>query len=315
MQLELHEGMSSTQLERVLRLRTLTGFAHMTPNEVMAIAESSTDRYFARGSEIYAEGQPIRSIHYVLDGAVAIRRKGVTLSVLEAPAVVGALGSLAELSDGQQMVADRDCWALEMPSDAMIEVFEDNFPLLSLVMGSIASGFIDARKEAGPNAGFDQTIAPADPPAGPLGLVEKLFYLHKSIQFASGRIEMLTGLARTADERRVKAGTRLWTRGESTGSWLVLISGVIACENDDQQFRFGPGDSVGGLDALARQPRWYDARAETDLVALELHSDVLVDLFEDNVDLAISVTRRLARMLIAKQEENARMRSAERRGS
>lgn len=303
----------TSHLERVLRLRTLGGFASMTFDEVGVIAENTVDRFFPTGAELFAEGEPVNAMHYVLEGKVAVRRKGETLEIFEAPAVVGGLGALAGLADGQQMVALEDCWTLEMDGSVMADVFEDNFTLLHMVIRAMAEQFIDARRAAGPVAGFDQNINEVEAPAAELGLVERLFYLRQSMTFGRGRIEMLLGLARDARELRVPAGTALWRTGDPTGTWLVIVAGVIACQNGDQLFRFGPGDSVGGLDALGGVPRWFDARVESDLVALEIDADLLVDLFEDNVDLALDTCRRIAGFLIELREQNARARSGERR--
>jgi CRP-like cAMP-binding protein len=297
----------------VLKLRALAGFASMTVDEVAVIAENTVDRFFPAGSELSPEGEPVTAMHYVLEGVVQVRRKGETIQEFAAPAVVGGLGALAGIADGQQLLATEDCWTLEMSAAVMADVFEDNFTLLLMVIRGMAEEFINARLDAGPNAGFDQTIAEVEAPAEALSLVERLFYLRQSMTFGRGGVEMLLGLARDARERRVPAGTRLWKTGDPTGTWLVIVSGVVACENPAQFFRFGPGDSVGGLDALGGVERWFDARAESDVVALEIDAEVVVDLFEDNVDLALDTCRRIAGFLLELREANARARSAERR--
>lgn len=308
------DGEPSSVIERVLRLRTLTNFGRMSPGELVTIAENTVDRHFVAGSEIHAEGAPVTSMHYVLEGRVAVLRNGVTVSILDAPAVVGALGVLAG-RDGQQMIAEEDCWTLEMPAALMEDVFEDNFPLIVMVMRALTEQLIEARREAGADGGFDPAIEPAEAPPAPLSIVDKLYYLRHNAQFLGQRIETIIGLARSAREVRVPAGTTLWRRGDPGGTWLILIAGVIDCEGDGQLFRFGPGSSVGGLDSLADVPRWYDAVTQTEVTALEMDGDQLIDILEDNVDVAMNLARNIARGLLELRERNAQARSEARRGN
>jgi CRP-like cAMP-binding protein len=290
----------------------MTNFGRMMPGELVTIAENTVDRYFEAGAEIQAEGAPVTCMHYVLEGRVAVLRKGVIISVLDAPAVVGGLGVLAG-HDGQQMIAEEDCWTLEMPAGLMDDVFEDNFPLMVMMIRALTAQLIEARREAGSDAGFDSSVEEVAPPEHALSIVDKLYYLRHNAQFLGQRIETIIGLARSAREVRLPAGTVLWQRGDAGHTWLILISGVIACEGDGQRFRFGPGSSVGGLDSLAAVPRWYDATIATDVVAMELDGEELIDIFEDNVDVAMSLARSVARGLLAVREQNAQARSDARR--
>jgi CRP-like cAMP-binding protein len=47
-----------------------------------------------------------------------------------------------------------------------------------------------------------------------------------------------------------------------------------------------PGVAIGALESIAGQPRWHDAVAETQVEVLELDVDDIIDVFEDNVDMA-----------------------------
>lgn len=302
------DGLPSTLVERVLRLRAMSNFARMSPGELVSIAENTSDRYFVAGAEIHPEGAPVSSMHYVLEGRVAVLRNGITVSVLDAPAVVGGLGALAG-QDGQQMIAEQACWTLEMPAALMEDVFEDNFPLLLMVMRALTEQLIEARREAGSDGGFDAAVEPGEAPPAPLSIVDKLYYLRQNAQFLGQRIEAIIGLARSAREVRLPAGTALWRRADASDTWLILIAGVIRGDADGQTFRFGPSSSVGGLDSLASVPRWYDATTETEVTALEMDSEELVDIFEDNVDVAMSLARSVARGLLAIRERNAQARS------
>ena len=72
--------------------------------------------------------------------------------------------------------------------------------------------------------------------------------------------------------------------------------GVLGCRtaNDAQHFELGSGALAGGLDALGFLPRWYAARAETELVALSIRRDQVIDIIEDDIELGIELLRSLA---------------------
>jgi CRP-like cAMP-binding protein len=52
----------------------------------------------------------------------------------------------------------------------------------------------------------------------------------------------------------------LWSVGDHADHTLILFSGAVLCTTPEgATFRLGPGDLVGSLDAVADEPRWYDA--------------------------------------------------------
>jgi CRP-like cAMP-binding protein len=63
------------------------------------------------------------------------------------------------------------------------------------------------------------------------------------------------------------------------------------------RFRFGPESVVGGIDAIASEPRWYGATAETDLVALRGEVSHLIDVIEENPDMGLDMLRSASRVL------------------
>lgn len=293
------------QLERLLLLKTFPGLGDLSPNDLTVIAENTRERFFEAGAEIYPEGRPVESVHYVVEGKVEARRNGVTVLTLDGRSVIGGLAALARTSDGQQWLAVEDTISLEVAQEDMLEIFEDNFEMLLTAMRGIARGFINARLSAGDRGGFDEDFEPNPVPPGPLGLVERILHLHKNFAFQSAQVESLTQMAKSAREVRVPAGTQLWKAGDVSDQMLMVISGVIVGTAGDQTFRFGPGGSAGGLDAMAQQPRWFDAVAKTDVLALGVHVDQMIDIFEDRVDMAIEVASRMSAGLLALREKIA----------
>ena len=74
------------------------------------------------------------------------------------------------------------------------------------------------------------------------------------------------------------------------------VSGTVECRAHDpeQHFILGPGDAVGCMDALAGEPRWFQAHVGGGLVALRIDVDFLYDILEDHFGVAMSMLRGMA---------------------
>ena len=106
--------------------------------------------------------------------------------------------------------------------------------------------------------------------------------------FERTSVTALAELARTMANVRFEPGTLLWHEGEPSQGILLLASGSVqATGSGGVSFRAGPGFPLGALEAVSQVPRWYEARALTSMVGLQTQTDVLVDLFEDNFEMAM----------------------------
>lgn len=294
-----------TQLERVLQLRSFPGLAILAPSQLAVIAEHTEPRVFAAGEEIYPEGEPVNELHYIIDGKVEMRRAGVTISVYEGRSVIGGLASLASVSDGQQAIAIEETHSLSITREDQTDVFEDNFEMLLAVLRAVAQALLDARRDAGAQAGINTSESNIPPPPAPMTLVDKIHALRRGMTFARSRLEALAELAREGKEVRVPAGTPLWQIGNASDHMLLVVSGRIAGNAAGQEFVFGPGDFAGGIDSLAGTGRWFDAVAQTDCVAIGIYAEVLLDVLEDNVDLALALMQAMANTILGLREQVA----------
>ncbi len=282
------------QVQRVLVLRTFEAFRDLAPGEVAALAEHVRPRLFRKGSYLYPPGQIVRSNHFVVDGKVAIVRDGKRVKEFGPQSVLGGLSSLIGEPERQRYQAVEDTETLELFRDDIQEVFEDNFRIFQGVMRAISIGVLEARRKLGPSAGFP-AVTKADPvrPIGEFDLVEKIFFLRQQMSFAQTRIEALADLAQECEDLTLPAGKLLWRAGDVSDHALLLISGIVACESDDgrQKFAFDPGSTIGGIDALADLPRWYEAKTETDVRALRVDTQRLLDVIEDNIEMGMDMLR------------------------
>jgi CRP-like cAMP-binding protein len=202
---------------------------------------------------------------------------------------VGALALFARDPLGSQVVAEEDTLTLELERDAVTELLEDHYPILSHVLREMSRRAIDlvTRFRLDPTAGIPE--CPVDAPeAGDIDLVGRIFFLRRMSVFRHSSITALAEMARAMAQVRFEPGTVLWREGEASPSIFLVRSGWLrAAGSSGVVFRAGPGFPLGALEALGEAPRWYEAVAETPVVALQGNMGVLVDVFEDNFGMAM----------------------------
>lgn len=290
-----HLGMSKFQ--RMLFARTLPALQNVEPEVAAAIAEITVVRSFKQGEYVFRQGSTATGVHFIVRGRIEIRRNGTPVRVLEARNSVGGVSALAEDDQGYDAVALEDTVTLEVATEDTQEIFEDHFEMLRSVLRGSSVELLDARRELGLGAGFEEPGEDFECPDRPLDLVERMALLRKCLTFAEGKIDALADLAKDTTEQRFAKGTVLWEAGAPSNYFLLPIKGVARGEatQPQQTFYLGAGDSLGGLDAIAEVPRWYRAVAHRDLVTLRIEIDAMFDVLEDNFDMAMSMLRAFAR--------------------
>ncbi|MCA9565435.1 MAG: Crp/Fnr family transcriptional regulator, partial [Myxococcales bacterium] len=76
--------------------------------------------------------------------------------------------------------------------------------------------------------------------------------------------------------------------------------------NQTETFGFGPGETVGAVSAFAGREFFYTAVAETDVVMLELSIETVLDIMEDNPELAWRMLGSLAWSFLETRERLVR---------
>ena len=187
------------------------------------------------------------------------------------------------------MVADADTLTLELDADTVWEVLEDRFPILHHLLRETSRRAIDlvTRFRLDPAAGMPECpLERRD--TGDIDLVDRILFLRRMSVFERSSISALADLGRAMAQVRFEPGTTLWQEGEPAPSVFLIRSGTLrASSAAGVVFRPGPGFPLGALEALGEAPRWYEAVTETPVVALQGHASALVDVFEDNFDMAM----------------------------
>jgi CRP-like cAMP-binding protein len=293
------EAQTVGAVERILFLKKLPLLAGLPAEELSVVAEQTRERFFRKGSVILREGEPVSAVYFVVDGKVHITRRGRLLGHAGPGAGVGGIGILARDQDGIGAVCESDTLALELDVDAALEIFEDHFPILHHILRRMCSELVQMFLRLTPEqlGQLAPAMAPFEQPPHELDLVERILLLRRASPFRRRSITALAELSRGMTEVAFDPGVTLWEVGEPSGSLLLVVSGRAACAARGGALRFpaGPGFPLGAAESLGERPRWYTAVTETRMVALHGHSDGLIDVFEDNFEMAMDYLAEIAR--------------------
>jgi CRP-like cAMP-binding protein len=166
-------------------------------------------------------------------------------------------------------------------------------------------------------------VSVANPPsignpghAGSAGLdfVERIMLLRQSSVFARASLNALAELSRGMVELALEPGTALWRTGEPARGVILVVSGELQCDTpaSGNSFLARPGAPLGAAESIAGLPRFYDAVAKGPVVCLYGDMEGMLDVFEDNFDMAASYLAVTSRWLLglvemAAEQEVARL--------
>jgi CRP-like cAMP-binding protein len=294
-------------VQRTLMLRTFPAFAQLGPEDLALLAAIARERRFRAGEVMHAPGAPVMAFHMVVDGRVQMYVDGAPLRVLEGKSVVGGLAALTGDPRGAHAVALSDILALEFDTEDIQDVYEDNFSIVNGVIRGLSTALRSIQIDAGGAQARRASRKLGTISGGrSLTLVDKMFFLRKTTNFGESSIEALAELATSARECRFAAGELIWRCGADADYSLMICSGVVSCQPEKgDAFEYEGGWVVGGLDSLAHKPRWYDARAVSDVIALHMSRSSLFDVLEDHTDMALVLVRGLASGVQWMMEERA----------
>lgn len=297
-----------TLRERLIYLRTLPLLGNMPSADLAVLAEYARERFFRKGEHMLQEGIPAHAIQLIVQGAVQVSRRGRPFRLFGPRDAVGAFAVLARTDEGVQATAVEDSLVLEIHRDALLDAFEDHFSMLHHVLRETSRLLLEERRQLPGEIRLPRDWdASVSCPARPLDLVERIFFLRRSMPFARSSLVALAALARRTKTVRLEPGTQLWGEGEASHTTFLLVSGSVAgaSRTGSHRYRFGPGAGLGALDAIAGMPRAYTATTESSVAGLELGVEDLMDVLEDHSEAAMSLLAAHASQVIAAFEQRA----------
>ena len=277
-------------LERLLYLKRIPLLSGLPASELAALADAARERFFAKGEVAQREGAPATAILFVAEGRLANLRRGIQVGTVGPGQGMGGLPVLARTDYVSQVVAEEDTLALEIDADAVADVLEDRLPVLQHLLREVSRQAIALLQQHRLDPGVVFPPLPGELPGSEetLDLVDRLLVLRRMPVFGRTSITVLAELARTMAQVRFEAGATLWHVGEPAAHLVMICSGrALARVPGGVEFHAGPGFPLGALEAIGQRPRWYEAVATSPLVGLYGQTDVLVDQFEDNFEMAM----------------------------
>ena len=297
-------------IEQMHALRRLFGADAALSHEALAgIAQLTRAQRVAAGVELAREGEPFPFVYLIIEGQLELLREGKRVGLFGDGSGVGVMSALARDPIGFGCRTLKESTLLVLRLADLFEMMEDYFDLMHGALRNVAADAIRWRR-ALPDGGFlpHTPIECVECGDGPLGLVQRIFHLRRTIGLERSYIDELAELARAAREQRIPRGTQLWSTGERADHLLIVVSGEVTGQTrEGKLFRFGPGDILGNLDTIAGEPRWFDAHTQSDLVALTIDSESIVDVWEDHPDLAFAFLRMFSRLILDLRLRAARL--------
>ena len=299
-----HDQRAGGQVERILHLKQLPIIGTLHPSYLGLVADRMTERFFRKNEWLMREGEPAPAFYAVLEGTLHASRANKTIGHTRPGGVVGGFAILGRDPRGLSLRAETDTLALEVEADAVYEILEDNFGITHHVLREISRQLIGLlARQKNPWA---QVPAPPDPKmARPreLDLVERILFMRMMAPFRRASINALSELSRGLTEVRMDPGTTLWNAGDPAGWVSLVVSGEVTCWTvDGVPQHLHAGAPLGSLEATAEAPRWYSAVTRTPVTALNGPIDGLVDVFEDNFEMAMDYMAFMARWLMETYE-------------
>jgi CRP-like cAMP-binding protein len=304
-------GQTIGPVERLLHFKRSSALGGLGAGELAVIAEHAVERRFRKGEALLREGEPAGALHVVVDGKVHVARRGQVLGHGGPGAVAGGFAIFARDPEGIEAIAEADTLTLEIDADTLNEIFEDHFAILHHVLRLVCRQLRQSfEQRPGEMQRSLPAVRPAEQAPRELDYVQRIFYLRRVPVFARCSINALSELSRGLTEMTWEPGTPLWRHGDPSGTVLLLVSGLALCTTPGGVvFVAGGGSPLGAIDSLAEEPRFFDVMAETRLVALQGTVESIVDVFEDNFEMAMDCLAVMARTLLGVHERGSSLDS------
>ncbi len=289
-------------LERMLHLRKAPIVGSLPADDLAVVAEAARPRLYRAGEILLREDEHVASASFIVEGRVRLERGGKRIGVIESGSGLGGIGMLARSTAAWTALAETDTLVLELDADSFLDLLEDHFEILRHFLRETCRQVIGYWSAL--PAGTPPLIRDLRPVAARVGrdldLVERIFFLRQVHPFGGASINALAELARGFSEVQFQPGQRLWEEGDTARHVMLVVDGVAHCKaRNGFTLRGGPGVPLGALEAVAGVPRWYDAVVAEPLTALSGEIEMLFDVFEDNLEMALQFQSAMSQWALA----------------
>lgn len=288
-----------TPTERLLALRRADLFRELATPDLDVLSSVLREAVFRKGEVIQRADRPPTALHLVVEGTIEILRDDVRSQRLHAPFALGALDLFAGLGGGMRATALTEVVALRAPTEVMLELIEDHFTILHHILRVSARLLVTSlpRFAADRVVPANRDLPPCRVRERPLNLVERIVFLRRMPMFGQASLDSVAALAAHFREVRHPAGVELWHEGGRAEDILCLVDGAVrgGSRSSPGTVRYEPYAMLGGLAAMAEAPHYQRCVTETPIVGLLVEPNRLIDLIEDDFEMALSMVGGLAR--------------------
>lgn len=292
-------------LEHMLILRAMPAFAGLDEAALSAVARRVRERVVPAGELLIREGEPLHRAVVAIEGRLSVTQGGQPVRGSQRRPGMGVVGMLADFRAVRSVVAQERSRVLELDVDALLDVMEEDFTVLAHLLRALADRIIDTYCALD----VDFRAPVKDRPVPPhlqithreLDLVERVLAVRQVPAFGRSSLDSVLRYVKSLEQRRFSAGQPLWAEGEPCHTYLHIVQGAIIGERAAGQgvLRYGPPSMPGLFGVLSgRERRWFSATAETDGLLLRVDREVILDLLEDDFEMATRCLKLSARRLI-----------------
>jgi len=266
------EALPAVELADRLRRVPLFDFTHV--DELFRLARLGRQIRYEKDHAVYERGR-VTSIQFLLDGRVTIDGRDIV-----APAALG----FEELLEGSPMAADMTAAersiTLALSADEFLALLSENVELAEGIFRML----IDSRRLASGHTLIDGTL-PADlKDAANLKAIDRALLLQSSPLLARATATQIWRLSAIAREMTIAPGAEAFAKG-SEAAILIVLSGSLRIEGDDQAGTATAGDVIGIYETLAGSPIQAKVTANTESNVLRVDRGGLFELLADHTDL------------------------------
>src|SRR3990172_4454346 len=134
-------------------------------------------------------------------------------------------------------------------------------------------------------------------------MTQEIARLRKAFLFQGLPDDVLEALAQKVTHRALAKESTLFRRGDEGDALYVIDNGWVKIVRQDEQGgelelnRCGPGESIGEMSLLDREPRSASVVALTDSEVLELKREAFFELINQRPDVALILIRSISSRL------------------
>ena len=274
------------EVEQLLTMRQFVGLESLSLDAAARILATMTERTLEAGTRLSEGGKPLDAAWFLREGEIAIGDPARASHVATRDPI-GLLELLAESPQGLEITCVTEVVVFEIRGEELTALLADDFDGLVGAMRSI-SGAILSLSEMEPSF--------AEPPSHrgevPMSFVDRLLFLRGLSAFTIAGAETTAELALAMKEKVVDG--LVATKGAYLEDMFVVVDGMLRYGTGE----VGPGNVFGAYHGFGEAALTHDLVATAGTRVLALPVEVLLDLAEDDVFLAVSWLRGLAARLL-----------------